>query len=600
MMLGVQTLALILLACALEYVCPRAREKRRLWQVVIVLVGCLVMFEVMGIGVWLHPGSPPSAPSTTFAPASSIAAAALRSIIRPDSHSPSSQEWLATSAPSNFIKNQLGLALGITWLIGAVVLFIGLIIVHALLAHIGRQLLPLMTPGQTARIQSLARQQGIRWPVRVGYRTAAQAPYVFGIWQPTLVLPREFPPSLTSHHQDAVFVHELAHLAGRDPLWQFLCDLLVVLLWWHPAAWLMRLRWRQATETVADEATIRCADGPFFLAESLLAWQQLPAWWRPGLAMLPRSKSWLTHRIHHLLSINPADDAPDGRQRLLLRWVRTSVLVFVVMTVMIGTSYARLHTVREDEPMLSYKMLRHSVLGLAFLAATESTAPAQGQIVQGGVASRSVTAAGKSEDGAVLAIDLNQAELAQFNELRQEQAKKMTVFRQLGNGPERLEAGRALGVWYRESLQNILSPEQYSRYLEYWQFNHVSIKFEEQQGKGPYTVSVSPHPFDADPTLLKGMKLSDEQNAKLTALRGEIARSYVTMNNLIKDPKGLGEFETTVATLHKQRNEKLKAILSAEQYQQYRAAMNTLMQANMAALSSARSGSGSGIAAPIK
>lgn len=597
LVLGIQALILVLLACLLEYACRTAQEKRRLWQGVIVILGSLIILEFMGIGAWIQPYMSRSSPAPQFRESTPSTDQALPVAGRDTIPSQGASDSIVLNTPSIITVKQSGLVLGAIWLIGSCLFFLGLIIVHMLLWHIRHRLLPLMIPGLTAHIRLLANKLGVPKPIRVGYRSSTQTPYVFGIWQPTLVLPRDLPASLTAQHRDAVFVHELAHLAGRDPLWQLCCDLLVAMLWWHPAVWLLRIRWRHTAETVADEATTLFTDGPFYLAESLLAWQHQLAWWRPGLAALPFSSSRLKQRIRHLLSFAPVS-VNHTRQRLFYRWVRTSLLVIVVMVVMISTSHARLHSVKKEEPMLNSKVLRHSVLGLAFLAATESVAPAQARVFQAGPgAARSVVAAGKSEEGAVLAMGLNQEELATFRALQEEKEKKMVVFRQAGNGAERIEAGKTLGDWYRKSLQSSLSAEQYSRYLEYWQFNQVAIKFDKEPGQGSYQVSVSPHPFDQESNLFKDFGLNVEQNKKITTLRSDLAKSYASMNSLVNDPKALGEFDALVAKSQKQRNDQLKSILTPEQYQKYRQSLDAVIQTNMAMRSAAGPAR---LAAPVK
>ena len=72
--------------------------------------------------------------------------------------------------------------------------------------------------------------------------------------------------------------HELAHLAGRDPAWLAVADLLVALMWWHPAIGWMRRRFQSAAEAMADTASSLVPQGPASLAESLI---QLGRDWVP-------------------------------------------------------------------------------------------------------------------------------------------------------------------------------------------------------------------------------------------------------------------------------------------------------------------------------
>ena len=111
----------------------------------------------------------------------------------------------------------------------------------------------------TARAEGLARLFGIRRRVVLLESRRMVAPFTFGLWTPVIVLPRHFLGSLTVEQQDAVLVHELAHVAGFDSAWRGLSGVVCALLWWHPCAWLARRELAHASELVADEASLLTA-----------------------------------------------------------------------------------------------------------------------------------------------------------------------------------------------------------------------------------------------------------------------------------------------------------------------------------------------------
>ena len=71
--------------------------------------------------------------------------------------------------------------------------------------------------------------------------------------------------------QEAILVHELAHLAAGDVIWVLLADLLAAMLWWQPLVWWLRRRLRAAGEVAADEASLLVPDGTNILAACLVA-----------------------------------------------------------------------------------------------------------------------------------------------------------------------------------------------------------------------------------------------------------------------------------------------------------------------------------------
>lgn len=123
--------------------------------------------------------------------------------------------------------------------------------------------------GTEAIVAQLRRRLGLG-PVRLQVWPQLRGPVAFGIFRPTVALPADFAARFTPQQREAMLAHELAHLAGRDPLWLALADIVCALAWWHPLVWWARRRLRAASEASADEASALVPDGPAALAESLI------------------------------------------------------------------------------------------------------------------------------------------------------------------------------------------------------------------------------------------------------------------------------------------------------------------------------------------
>ena len=192
------------------------------------------------------------------------------------------------------------------------------------------------------RVAALARRQGIRGPVTVMEAAGLTAPVAFGIFRPTLALPATFCGEFDPPQQEAVIVHELAHLAGRDPGWQLVADLVCAALWWHPLGWWSRRRLREAGEAAADEASLLVPDGPDLLASSLLVLGQRLAGVRPRLGWLsaggPDFRSGLGRRVERLLSLSGRSPQAPGRAPLAL--AKTALPVALVIVAVLSTAWA--------------------------------------------------------------------------------------------------------------------------------------------------------------------------------------------------------------------------------------------------------------------
>ena len=193
------------------------------------------------------------------------------------------------------------------WLGGAMVVGFWVILPRLLLALAWARA-GMGQPEETAeRIAALAARLGLRRRVRVICSDRLPGPVAFGVWRPTLGLPADFWMRHSRVEQDAMLAHELAHLAGRDPLWLAVADGLVVLLWWHPLVWWARRQFRVASEGVADEASVVVEDGPSVLAGCLVA--LATRWQRHGLLGLlgmAGFRSGLGQRVERLLRLEPA------------------------------------------------------------------------------------------------------------------------------------------------------------------------------------------------------------------------------------------------------------------------------------------------------
>ncbi|MBN8247687.1 MAG: hypothetical protein J0L84_09615 [Verrucomicrobia bacterium] len=123
--------------------------------------------------------------------------------------------------------------------------------------------------GTVDSVNQIRRRLGLG-PVRVVAWPGLRGPIAYGILRPTVAVPAEFPERFDARERPAMLAHELAHLAGRDPLWLLVSDLVCALWWWHPVAWWARRGLRASSEEVADGASVLTPEGPGALAECLV------------------------------------------------------------------------------------------------------------------------------------------------------------------------------------------------------------------------------------------------------------------------------------------------------------------------------------------
>lgn len=126
-------------------------------------------------------------------------------------------------------------------------------------------------------------------------------PVAFGLRRAVVLVPPGL-AELTAAHRQAVWTHELLHIARGDVRAAAAEETLKVVLWWQPAVWLITAQARLAREQVVDAATVALTGAKRPYLEVLLwyatsAQERVP---RPTLAFFTRRQ--LLTRIASLTS----------------------------------------------------------------------------------------------------------------------------------------------------------------------------------------------------------------------------------------------------------------------------------------------------------
>lgn len=192
---------------------------------------------------------------------------------------------------------------------------------QALLLQFRIKMQPVANDDLLARFQAIARRLALKRRVRLLEAPVISSPFAFGVLRPAVCLPARFTANFTRCHQDAILSHELAHVAGRDRLWQTLSTLLLAVAWWHPAVWWIHARLLAASEHHADEASLLIENGPSALAESLVALgRTLDHSWASSLLGIEGTglRSSLAKRVVRLCHLQDQPAITTNRTQLLL------------------------------------------------------------------------------------------------------------------------------------------------------------------------------------------------------------------------------------------------------------------------------------------
>ena len=225
--------------------------------------------------------------------------------------------------------------LGLAWFIGAAFCLARLSVALVRLQLRRRQWASVQNEAIRDLAARVAGRVGLRRPFRLLACDDLATPVATGIFRPAVVLPRKQFGYLLTAQGRAVLAHELAHLRGRDPIWQLAMAVLRCLLWFHPLiAWL--------AERMEIEAEFRCDQSALaagadrrryarllvHLAERVWSNQPLAPAGAATVAAVRRS-SHLERRLTRILA-RPTDRPTMGRSS---RWALLGLSCLLVLSI---------------------------------------------------------------------------------------------------------------------------------------------------------------------------------------------------------------------------------------------------------------------------
>lgn len=257
----------------------------------------------------------------------------------------------------------VGIAVGVGWII----------LQHWSVRKLVQTAEPVASESLNSWIAHQAKRLGLSRVPRLVSCVRLQTPVAFGMIRPTVAVPKVFLAKPFSPRSQAIFVHELSHLAAGDPFWNLLASLAKALMWWHPMVWLVHARLKQACEEAADEATALLPNGPEELAIGLLECARDRIRTKiPVLAVAPPShrRSIVARRVRRLLSLE-RDKCLFGQpvrtkktQRIVV--VTTALAVFFAS---LGFPIPEVLLLKGDVAMRrQHSVWRHSLIAAALAA----------------------------------------------------------------------------------------------------------------------------------------------------------------------------------------------------------------------------------------
>jgi beta-lactamase regulating signal transducer with metallopeptidase domain len=139
-------------------------------------------------------------------------------------------------------------------------------------------------PNHAARVARRCRAILAIKRVEVVQASSARMPYTIGARRPLIVLPEAF-CTASEEHLLSVLGHEMAHVARRDYLTNFICEVIMLPVSFHPLALLIKKQIDRERELACDELVSKRLQQPELYARSLV--------WAADVSSQARSQAFL-------------------------------------------------------------------------------------------------------------------------------------------------------------------------------------------------------------------------------------------------------------------------------------------------------------------
>jgi beta-lactamase regulating signal transducer with metallopeptidase domain len=284
--------------------------------------------------------------------------------------SPVASDPAAGSLASDWPQERIELAIGLWILVAALLLSreVAGRVGAALLTRSAREI----AAGKLAiEVQELAHRLRIRRRVTLCSTDEVASPASIGLLSPRIFVPADA-ELWPANRRRVALLHELAHVARKDDLVQFVGRIARAAFWFHPLVWWTLREQRRVAEEACDDVVIREHGDPCGYAEELLGFAQRQNGVSPAVVCFMASSNDLERRVASILD-------PTRSRQALPRAASIGTLLFTAISVVAIGSFGRSATqeVRGEPTTATVETSREALADwLASQRADESVASA--------------------------------------------------------------------------------------------------------------------------------------------------------------------------------------------------------------------------------
>ncbi len=245
-----------------------------------------------------------------------------------------SEHTLRSTPLSTADKAAWPASLAVVWAIGTTAALAGLFVSLFRTRRLAGEADVLNDPEWCHAAEDIGGRLGVRRQFRLLVSPKVGTPMAGGVWRPVIFLPAAI-HSWSVDRRDVVLAHEIAHVAGLDPLRHLLARIAVALYWFHPLIWIAARRATAAREEACDDEVLALGTLPSVYARTLLdlADSTTPPLRRVAtLSMVERSQ--LELRLMTILK----SETLHGKRRFMMPAIAVALVTLPLAAAQPGTS----------------------------------------------------------------------------------------------------------------------------------------------------------------------------------------------------------------------------------------------------------------------
>lgn len=196
----------------------------------------------------------------------------------------------------------------------------------------------LLSPAWQKRVDLLKSRTGIKRAVSIFESSATTVPVVLGAFKPVILVPVGILAGIPYNQVEAIIAHELAHIKRNDFLVNLLQSVVEIILFYHPATWLISTIIRDERENCCDDIALQVCEDPMVYSRALISIQELALTAKAHSIAITGQKNKLLNRIKRVTKMEKRNS------NITERLIAMAILAMIIMTSALVTGFTRAAT----------------------------------------------------------------------------------------------------------------------------------------------------------------------------------------------------------------------------------------------------------------